>query len=135
MTTTTTTPRTWLLMLWGDPAACLDLEAAYAAHGRFAADCAAQGHEILAAEELAEAGTARLLTVDESGTHVTDGPYAETTEQLGGFYLVRTSDPDGLLRLAAPLAMDDGGTLELRPVMTHDAEPAGDALAGAQVPA
>jgi len=131
MTTTTTTPRTWMLLLWGDPDACVDLEAAYAAHGTFTADCAAHGHEIVGGEELAGAGTARLLTVDESGTQVTEGPYAETTEQLGGFYLVRTSDPDGLLRLAAPLVMDDGGVLELRPVMTRDGEPTSDALTDA----
>lgn len=116
MSTTTT----YMLLLWGDPDACVDLEAAYAAHGTFAEQCAQQGHEIVGGEELASPRDARLLTVADGTTQVTDGPYAETTEQLGGFYLVRTSDPDGLLRLAAPLVMDDEGTLELRPVAVHD---------------
>ena len=121
---TTTGPRTWTLLLWGDPTLCTDLEAAYAAHERFAQDCAAQGHEILGGEELQEGSTSRLLRVGDTGPVVTDGPFAETTEQLGGFYLVRTADPDGLLRLAAPLVAPGGvggGTLELRPV-AHAAE-------------
>lgn len=124
MSTTTT----YMLLLWGDPDACVDLPAAYAAHGTFAQRCAQEGHEIVGGEELGSPRDARLLTVADGTTQVTDGPYAETTEQLGGFYLVRTSDPDGLLRLAAPLVMDDEGTLELRPVAgqdtTQDAAPA-----------
>ena len=44
-----------------------------------------------------------------------DGPYTETTEQLGGYYLVRTTDPDALLRLAARLVEAEGrGTVEVR---------------------
>ena len=116
MSTTTT----YMLLLWGDPDACVDLEAAFAAHGTFTEQCALQGHEIVGGEELASPGDARLLTVADGTTQVTDGPYAETTEQLGGFYLIRTSDPDGLLRLAEPLALGTG-TLELRPVAAHDA--------------
>lgn len=80
------------------------------------------------------AGTARLLTVAGGAAQVTDGPFAETTEQLGGFYLVRTADPDGLLRLAAPLVMGDG-TLELRPVTAHDAGTTDDAEAAVAQPA
>jgi len=117
MTTTTTT---YALLLWGDPALCTDLEAAFAAHDRFTQDCAVAGHEIVGGEELTAASTSRLLRVTPTGTEVVDGPYAETTEQLGGFYLIRTADPDALLRLAAPLVMDDGGTLELRPVVAHE---------------
>lgn len=125
------TPTTYMLLLWGDPDAYVDLEAAYAAHGAFAEQCALLGHEIVGGEELASPREARVLTVTDGAAHeVTDGPFAETTEQLGGFYLVRTADPGGLLRLAAPLVMDDGGTLELRPVVVHDAAtPTGD-LAG-----
>lgn len=126
-----TTPTTYTLLLWGDPDACDDLAAAYAAHDRFAQECAAQGHEILGGEELTSPTTARVLRVGAGGSEVTDGPFAELTEQLGGFYLVRTSDPEGLLRLAAPLVMDEvgGGTLELRAVVTHSA---GDEATAAQ---
>lgn len=122
---------TYTLLLWGDPDACVDLDAAYDAHGRFAAQCAAQGHEILGGEELASPRTARLLQVAGGQAQVTDGPFAETTEQLGGFYLIRTPDPEGLLRLAEPLVMGDG-TLELRPVTSHDAPEATTEAAVAQ---
>lgn len=131
MTTPTTTPATWMLLLWGDPEACYDMDAAFAAHDTFTRQCGELGHEIVGGEELAGGGHARVLRVTDSGTEITDGPYAETTEQLGGFYLIRTSDPDGLLRLAAPLVMDDGGTLELRPVAVHDEAPADAAPAEA----
>lgn len=127
----TTTTRTYALLLWGDPALCTDLEAAFAAHGRFTEDCAVAGHEIVGGEELTDASTSRLLRVTPTGTEVVDGPYAETTEQLGGFYLIRTADPDGLLRLAAPLVLDDGGTLELRPVAVHDEDAAAPVEQGA----
>lgn len=119
---TTTTPTTWALLLWGDPDACVDLGAAYAAHATFAARCAADGHEIVGGEELASPSAGRVLRAGSGD--VTDGPYAEVTEQLGGFYLIRTGDPEGLLRLAEPLMMDGGGAVELRPVVVHDA--AGD---------
>ncbi|SFK44049.1 YciI family protein [Cellulomonas sp. KH9] len=120
----TSTPRTWTLLLWGDPDACLDLGASYAAHERFAADCAAHGHEILGGEELASPSAARLLRVGADGPELSDGPFAELTEQLGGFYLIRTADPDGLLHLAAGLLQNDPGTIELRPVGGQDEQAA-----------
>lgn len=126
MSTTTT----YMLLLWGDPDACVDPGSAYDAHGAFAAACAEQGHEIVGGEELASPTTARVLTVRAGGTQVTDGPFAETTELLGGFYLVRTADPDGLLRLAAPLTLGEG-TLELRPVTSHDASAPAEAVTAA----
>ena len=111
---------TYLMLLHGDPAAPLDLTEAYAAHERFAAGCAANGHEILGGEELASPSAARLLRVGADGPELFDGPFAELTEQLGGFYLVRTADPDGLLHLAAGLLENDPGTIELRPVGGQD---------------
>lgn len=117
-----TTPTTYALLLWGDPDACLDDGAAFAAHDRFAQQCAEQGHEIVGGEELTGPSTSRVLRVGESGPDVTDGPYAETTEHLGGFYLIRTADPEGLLRLAAPLTLGDAaGAVELRATAVHDA--------------
>ncbi len=122
-----TTPTTYLMLLWGDPGALLDPAAAYAAHERFEADCAAHGHDVLLAKELADAASARVRAV---GGAPSDGPFAETTEQLGGLYRVRTADPDGLLRLAAPLVTHDGGTLELRPEVLHDDGPHDEGTAG-----
>ncbi|GIG41458.1 YciI family protein [Cellulomonas phragmiteti] len=137
-TPVTATPATWMLLLWGDPDACVDLEAAFAAHDVFSTACAEHGHEIVGGEELASPTRSRLLRVDADGPQVTDGPFAEITEQLGGFYLIRTADPDGLLRLAAPLLINDPGTIELRPVAVHTAEEAsveGAPVEGTAVPA
>lgn len=115
---------TYMLLLWGDPAECTDIDGAMAVHERFTEQCEVQGHEILAGAELAEPHRAQLLRMAGDGPHVTDGPYAETTEVLGGFYIIRTADPDGLLRLAAPIVQPGpigGGTIELRPFMVRDA--------------
>ena len=56
------------------------------------------------------------VVVDYSGETpvVTDGPYAESAEQLTGFYLVRTDDLEDLLQLAGMLAGEDG-PVEVRP--------------------
>ncbi len=118
------TATTYLLMLWGDPAECTDLEAAYALHREFDQQCAANGHEILGGEELQPSSTSRLVRMGSAGPEVTDGPYAETVEQLGGYYVVRTADREGLLRLAAPLVTPGpvgGGVIELRPIVDHGA--------------
>lgn len=65
--------------------------------GAFDEACAARGVEILAGEALAE-GEASTTIRYASGTRtVTDGPYAEAVEGLGGFYLVRASDLDVVL--------------------------------------
>ena len=63
-------------------------------------------------------GTARTVRRDGAGTTVTDGPYAESVEQLGGFYLVETDDLDDLLEICGLLAGPDGG-VEVRATVEH----------------
>ncbi|QCB94832.1 YciI family protein [Cellulomonas shaoxiangyii] len=114
--------RTYLVMLWGDEAPWVaatpeQRAAAFADHGRFSDACAAGGHEILGGEELDTARTSTLVRPGGDGTEVVDGPYTETVEQLGGFYLVRTADLAGLQALV-PIIMD-GGTVEIRPVVPY----------------
>ena len=87
---------------------------AYAAHGRFAALLGERG-AALGGEELALSGTA--TTVRRDGL-LTDGPYAETAEQLGGFYLVEAADLDEALEYARELAAM-GDVIEVRPVVVH----------------
>ena len=68
--------------------------------GKFAAfdeACAARGVEILAGEALAEPDAATTIRNAGDTRTVTDGPYAEAVEGLGGFYLVRASDLDVVL--------------------------------------
>ncbi|MGA2930193.1 MAG: YciI family protein [Solirubrobacteraceae bacterium] len=56
--------------------------------------------------------------VRPSGDHVsmTDGPYAETKEQMGGFWIIQAADLDAALELAARGAAASGGPIELRPL-------------------
>ncbi len=61
--------------------------------------------------------TATTLRVRDGKTLTTDGPYAETKEQLGGFYLVEAKDLDEALALAARVPGAKWGAIEVRPVM------------------
>jgi len=51
---------------------------------------------------------------------VTDGPFAETKEQLGGYYLVEAKDLDEALSLAARIPSARWGSIEVRPIIPHD---------------
>lgn len=117
--------QTYLVMLWGDEAPWADatpeqMAAAYEAHGRFSKACADAGHEIVGGEELQGARSATLVRPGADGYEVVDGPYTETVEQLGGYYLIRTADLAGLQALV-PMIMD-GGTVEIRPIVDHSGD-------------
>ncbi|WP_258725580.1 YciI family protein [Cellulomonas sp. NS3] len=95
--------------------------AAYAAHGRFMELCAERGHTVTGGAELAPAATSLLVRVTgaEGSPVVTDGPFLETVEQLGGYYQIATDDVRDLARLAAELLLGpEDGTVEIRPVVT-----------------
>ncbi len=65
-------------------------------------------------------GTATSVREDSSGGFVvTDGPFAETKEALGGYYLVEAADLDEALSLAKQIPMPAGG-VEVRPIRTFD---------------
>jgi hypothetical protein len=87
--------------------------AAYARHGEFARLLEERGHRITGGAELTHSRTARTVRRDGTGTTVTDGPYAETVEQLTGFYLVDTDDLDDLLEVVRVLAGAEGA-IEVR---------------------
>lgn len=70
---------------------------------------------MLAGEALAESPEARTLRHVDGSTIVTEGPYAETAEQLGGFYLVEAESMDVVLELAALLPA--WYAVEVRPVV------------------
>ncbi|HUE25149.1 MAG TPA: YciI family protein [Solirubrobacteraceae bacterium] len=62
--------------------------------------------------------TATTMRQDESQTLITDGPYADTKEVFGGWYLVEANDLDGALEVAARIpALRLGGSIEVRPLM------------------
>lgn len=75
----------------------------------------------LAGEALLPTAAATTVTATTGESVWTDGPFAETREQLGGFYMVDAQDLDHAMRLAAQCPMVHFGRVEVRPVMALDA--------------
>jgi hypothetical protein len=71
----------------------------------------------LGGEALQPTSTATTVRVKNGKTLTTDGPFAETKEQLGGFYLVKCRDLDEALKWAAQIPSADRGPVEVRPIM------------------
>ena len=68
-------------------------------------------------EALQAISTATTVRVKNGKTVTTDGPFAETREQLGGFYLVEAKDLDEAIKLAAGIPASRTGSIEVRPIM------------------
>jgi hypothetical protein len=68
--------------------------------------------------------TATTVTVRDSKTLTTDGPFAETKEQLGGLYVIEAESLDQALEWAAKIPSARIGKIEVRPVMVYDREEA-----------
>lgn len=77
-----------------------------------------------ACDALQPTSTATLVRVRNGTTLTTDGPFAETREQLGGYYLIEAKDRDEAIAIAARIPSAESGTIEVRPVMVFDAPPA-----------
>jgi len=74
------------------------------------------GHH-LAGQALQPVSTATTVRVKNGKTLTTDGPFAETREQLGGFYMVEAKDLDEAIGLAARIPGARTGCIEVRPIM------------------
>ena len=68
-------------------------------------------------EALQPISDATTVRVKNGKTVTTDGPFAETREQLGGFYLVEAKDLDEAIKLAAGIPASRTGSIEVRPIM------------------
>jgi len=73
--------------------------------------------QYVAAVPLEPTATATSVRVRQGKRVVTDGPFAETKEQLGGYFLVDASDLDEAIAIAARIPMARRGTIEVRPVI------------------
>ena len=71
---------------------------------------------LLAAEPLHPVETAATVRVRDGKVSITDGPFAETKEQLAGFYLVEARDLNEAIQLAAKIPPAREGSIEVRPV-------------------
>ena len=71
---------------------------------------------LLSAEPLFNADTAKTVRIRNGRVAITDGPFAETKEQLAGFYLIDAADQDEALKIAAQIPPAREGSIEVRPV-------------------
>jgi hypothetical protein len=95
--------------------------AAFAEYMQFTDDIKKSGHWI-AGDALHPVATATTVRVRDGKTQTTDGPFAETREMLGGYYLVEAKDLDEATKIAAriPDARIGDGSVEIRPLMVFD---------------
>jgi hypothetical protein len=75
-----------------------------------------KGGRHIAAEALQRIETATTVRVRDGKVSVTDGPFAETKEQLAGFYLIDAKDLDDAIQVAAKIPPARVGSIEVRPV-------------------
>ena len=81
----------------------------------FTEDIRKSGH-MLGGEALQPTTTATTVRVRNGKVSTTDGPFAETKEQLGGYYLIEAKDLDEATKIAARVPSAKSGTIEVRPV-------------------
>lgn len=108
----------YLLLIYLDEKALSDSErqACYAESLQLAHEIHARG-QYLGANPLYPTATATSVRVREGRRSVTDGPFAETHEQLGGYFLIETENLDEALAVAERIPMARKGTVEVRPVI------------------
>jgi hypothetical protein len=84
-----------------------------------------ESKQYLAAERLQPTSTATTVRVRDGKTLTTDGPFAETREQLGGFYMIEAENLDDALSVAARIPSARLGAIEVRPIweMAQTAKP------------
>jgi hypothetical protein len=87
---------------------------------------------MVSGEGLTPSAASKVLRVEGGERVVTDGPFAETKEQLGGFYVVECGSMDEALEWAAKLPSLDYGFVEVRPVLDYEEVAAGGADGAAE---
>lgn len=93
-------------------------QAVYDRHEEFGRRLEAGGHVLTGGAELQHSRSARTVRMVDGRPSVTDGPPTGAAEQLSGFYLVQTEDPEGLVEACALLAAD--APVEVRPVARQE---------------
>jgi hypothetical protein len=99
----------------------------YSAFGR---EIAASGH-MGGGNQLQPTHTATTLRLRDGALSTTDGPYAETKEQLGGYFLIEARDLNEAIQVAARIPSARIGAVEVRPIVEMGAPEPDAALAGA----
>ena len=108
----------YLLLIYGNEKtwAAADPAPIHAAHAAYARMLTERG-ALVSGEELAPTATATTVRTDGGGFLLTDGPYAETNEQIGGYYIVEAADIDEAIAYAKALPED---IVEVRPIVDNN---------------
>jgi len=108
----------YMLLIYGDEGAWTDTEReqCYGESTQLAHDLKAKG-QFLATAPLHPVSSATSVQVRNGKRLVTDGPFAETREQLGGYFLIDAKDLDEAIEVAARIPGGRKGTVEIRPVI------------------
>jgi hypothetical protein len=108
----------YMLLIYGDENALdeSEMEACYQESTQLAHDLHRAG-QFITASPLQSTAMATSVRIREGRRLVTDGPFAETREQLGGFYMIDVKDLDEAIAAASRIPMARRGTVEIRPVV------------------
>ncbi len=114
----------YMLLIYSDENSWADDEraACMAESVQYCHELAAAG-KYIAASPLQEVATATSLRVREGKRLVTDGPFAETVEQLGGYFLVNAANLDEAIEIASRIPSAPKSTIEIRPIVELDTLP------------
>jgi len=112
----------YMLLIYNDPKGWESMSEPdrgeiFGAYGTFTEELQASG-KMVAGDALQATDTATSVRVREGETLTTDGPFAETKEVLGGYYLIDVESLDEALEWAAKIPGASYGTIEVRPVVT-----------------
>ena len=113
----------YLLLIYNDEASWESLsederQAVHREYFQLTSDLRAQG-KLVGGDELRPVATATSVRVRKDDTIVTDGPFAETKEALGGYYLIEADGLDEAIEWAARIPAARSGTIEIRPTVDH----------------
>lgn len=114
----------YLLLVYGQEKDWFDLTQAQIGamvgeYDKFTKEINAQGKN-LGSNRLKPVSSATTVRIRDGKRVVTDGPFAETKEQLGGYYLVEASDLDDAIAVAAKIPAARHGSVEVRPIFTME---------------
>jgi hypothetical protein len=112
----------YMLLIYNEPAAWMTMSeaeqgAVFAEYGSFTEELKASG-KLVGGDALQPATTATSVRIRNGETLTTDGPFAETKEVLGGYYLIDVETIDEALEWGAKIPGAKYGTIEVRPIVT-----------------
>lgn len=114
----------YLLMIYENEKVWADMSesarhAMFGEYATFTRDIQTSGH-YQTGDALQPTASATTVRVRDGKTQVTDGPFAETREQLGGYYLIEAKDLDEATKIASRIPSARHGSIEIRPIMVFN---------------